>query len=109
MPGKEGYPYIQSGMPTVLKIADGGTVEYAFDGSTVEIPFTLQESGATVVLAVYGTTGDREAGWYGPWVHDFTTCDTLEYWREPYHDVSAGPGHADVSFCAAVFRGGGWV
>ena len=87
--GKEGYQYIQSGTPTVLKIADVGTVSYVFDGSTVEIPFTLQGSGATVVLAVYGTTGDTQAGWYGPRVHDFTTGG-LEYWGEPYHYVSAG-------------------
>ena len=88
--GKEGYEYIQSGTPTVLKIGGIlGSVGYAFDGSTVDIPFTLQGSGATVVLAVYGTTGDAEAGWYGPRIHDFTTGG-LEYWGQPSHYVSAG-------------------
>jgi methionine-rich copper-binding protein CopC len=87
--GKEGYQYLQSGTPTVLEIGNVGTVGYAFDGSPVEVPFTLQGSGATVVLGVYGTTGDTDAGWYGPRIHDFTTGG-LEYWGEPYHYVSDG-------------------
>ena len=43
----------RSGMPILLKLEDVGDLGYAFDGSPLEIPFTLTGTGAAVYLAVY--------------------------------------------------------
>ena len=55
--GDSTYVLKKSGWPTVLTVGQVSNVGYSFDGSTLNIPFTLQGSGATVYLVVYTDWG----------------------------------------------------
>jgi flagellar hook assembly protein FlgD len=60
--GTAGYEYVRSEDLTMLGI-DVGDVAYDFNGS-VDVPFTLSGTNATVYLAIY-TTDQATAGGYG--------------------------------------------
>jgi len=51
----------RSGMPNVLKVS-AGNVNYNFDGSPAEIPFTLDGGPAEVYLAVYSKDANPQYG-----------------------------------------------
>ena len=51
----------RSGMPNVLKVV-AGNVNYQFDGTAAEIPFTLDGGPAEVYLAVYSKDANPQYG-----------------------------------------------
>ena len=52
----------QSGMPTVLRLETAEEVGHEFDGTTVEIPFTITGTRARVWLAVYSKDANPQYG-----------------------------------------------
>jgi len=87
----------RSGEPILLKLEDVGDLNYAFDGSPLEIPFTLSGTGATVVLAIYPGDAiydtplteradfDPEAPWYG---FDVVYVSEGEWFEEGSHVIT---------------------
>jgi len=62
--GTEGYEYVRSEAPTMIHI-DVDNVPYDFNGS-VDVPFNLSGSNASVWLAIYTTDQPTAGGWGGP-------------------------------------------